>query len=368
MTLVQYHIMSTLPTLAALCTGAVGILIAYLIALISNGTSVFSSEGNKKILKNLPSQPYIFYMAIKKSLFGKKTKSIKLPDVQLVQKSINLDEKHVSKYREICGFSKENEVPITYHYLTIFPLQALLLVDESFPFPAMGLVHLANKIQQFKPMKVKDTVTAVVKFDQTVVPHEKGYCFTVISELFTDSSDDLLWRSESTYLFRTKASKGATEKLYESTVKAEDMTGLEKRTNWEIPGDFSRKYAYVSGDYNPIHLYGITAKLFGFPHGCIMHGMWSIAACAAQIMPVVGQNSAKTSTSTGGALAEIYVELKLPMYVPATPTLFCSEAVVKKASSHCSSTFEVSVNKRGKKGDIVPHLRGKCSWLVEASK
>ena len=360
--------MSTLPSFAVICTGAFGVLIAYVISLISNGKSVFVVEGNKKILKNLPSQPYIFYMAIKKSLFGKKTKSIKLPDVQLIQKSITLDEDNIKKYREICGFSKDNEVPITYHYLTIFPLQALLLVDESFPFQAMGLVHLANRIQQFKQMKVADKVTAVVKFDQTVVPHEKGYCFTVVSELFTASSDELLWRSESTYLFRTKASKGAEGKLYESTVKAEDMAGVEKRHQWDIPGDFSRQYASVSGDYNPIHLYGLTAKLFGFPNGCIMHGMWSIAACSAVIMPLIAEDADKTKALTGGALAEIYVELKLPMYVPATPTLFCTEAVIKKNSSHASSTFEISVNKKGKKGDIVPHLRGKCSWLAASGK
>jgi hypothetical protein len=208
--------MDALPSFLMICTGAIGILVAILMSLISNGKAVFSKDGNKKILKGtLHSQPYIFYMAIKKSIFGKKTKSTKLPDVQLVQKSITLDEAHVSKYREICGFSKDNEVPITYHYLTIFPLQALLLVDQSFPFQAMGLVHLANRIQQFKQMNVNDKVTAVVKFDQTVVPHEKGYCFTVVSELFTDATDELLWRSESTYLFRTRASKGADGKLYE---------------------------------------------------------------------------------------------------------------------------------------------------------
>lgn len=276
--------------------------------------------------------------------------------------------KKISKYRDICGFSKDNEVPITYHYLTIFPLQGLLLVDESFPFSAMGVVHIGQRIQQFKQMKVNDKVTAVVKFDQDLVPHEKGYCFTVISEIFTESSNELMWRSESTYIFRTKASKGAKGKLYESSVKPEDMAGVEKRHQWDIPGDFSRKYASISGDYNPIHLYGITAKLFGFPNGCIMHGMWSIAASSAQIIPAITEDSSAKNSSAGGALAEVYVELKLPMYVPATPTLFCTEPVVKKASTHSSCAFEISVNKKGKKGDIVPHLRGKCSWSVSNKK
>lgn len=351
--------MDAFPSVGVLVTAAIGFLLAVLFSLISGGKSTFTVEGKKKVLLSTPSQPYIFFMAIKKSLFGKKTKSTTLPDIQIVQRSVLLDENNIAKYRKICGFSSDNEVPITYPYLTIFPLQALLLVDSSFPFQAMGLVHLANRIQQFREINIGEKINVVVQFDQEVVPHEKGYCFTVVSELFS-AADDLLWRCESTYLFRTKASKGSEGKLYESTVKPEDMNGVEKRHQWDIPGDFSRKYASVSGDYNPIHLYGITAKLFGFPHGCIMHGMWSIGACSAQIMPVIKQNT--TDDKAGGALAEIYVEMKLPMYVPANPTLFCTEPIAKKSSSHTSCYFEVSVNKKGKRGDIVPHLRGKCSW------
>ena len=36
----------------------------------------------------------------------------------------------------------------------------------------------------------------------------------------------------------------------------------------------------MSQDYNPIHLYGFTAKLFGFPRA-IAHGLWSAARCLA---------------------------------------------------------------------------------------
>ena len=35
-------------------------------------------------------------------------------------------------------------------------------------------------------------------------------------------------------------------------------------TTWKLPGDLGRRYAAVSGDHNPIHLYGLTAKAFGF--------------------------------------------------------------------------------------------------------
>ena len=57
-----------------------------------------------------------------------------------------------------------------------------------------------------------------------------------------------------------------------------DSTG----TSWKLAGDLGRRYAAVSGDHNPIHLYALTAKAFGFPRQ-IAHGMWSTARCLAAL-------------------------------------------------------------------------------------
>ena len=62
---------------------------------------------------------------------------------------------------------------------------------------------------------------------------------------------------------------------------------LERRcrrggVEWRLPGDLGRRYAAVSGDHNPIHLYALTAKAFGFPRQ-IAHGMWSKARCLAAL-------------------------------------------------------------------------------------
>jgi acyl dehydratase len=51
---------------------------------------------------------------------------------------------------------------------------------------------------------------------------------------------------------------------------------------WELPADLGRRYARVSGDHNPIHLYALTAKLFGFPRQ-IAHGTWSMARCVGAL-------------------------------------------------------------------------------------
>ena len=52
------------------------------------------------------------------------------------------------------------------------------------------------------------------------------------------------------------------------------MGDLERvAATWRIPDDAGRRYAKVSGDVNPIHLSGLTAKAFGFKRA-IAHGMW----------------------------------------------------------------------------------------------
>ena len=51
---------------------------------------------------------------------------------------------------------------------------------------------------------------------------------------------------------------------------------------WRLEGDLGRRYAAVSGDRNPIHLYALTAKALGFKRQ-IAHGMWSKARCVAAL-------------------------------------------------------------------------------------
>ena len=47
-------------------------------------------------------------------------------------------------------------------------------------------------------------------------------------------------------------------------------------TEFQVPGDIGKQYAKVTGDFNPIHVSRLGARLFGFPRP-IAHGMWSVA-------------------------------------------------------------------------------------------
>ena len=77
---------------------------------------------------------------------------------------------------------------------------------------------------------------------------------------------------------RRSTSRGRLDQPEDATFEQPESTG----TSWQLGGDLGRRYAAVSGDHNPIHLYGLTAKAFGFPRQ-IAHGMWSKARCLAAL-------------------------------------------------------------------------------------
>jgi hypothetical protein len=53
---------------------------------------------------------------------------------------------------------------------------------------------------------------------------------------------------------------------------------LPEATRWYADSDIGRRYAKVCGDYNPIHLSAVSARLFGFPRPLPM-------ACGARPWP-----------------------------------------------------------------------------------
>jgi acyl dehydratase len=50
----------------------------------------------------------------------------------------------------------------------------------------------------------------------------------------------------------------------------------------KVSGNMGRRYAAVSGDYSPHHLYGWAAWLLGYPKQ-IAHGMWTLSRCLAEV-------------------------------------------------------------------------------------
>jgi acyl dehydratase len=273
-----------------------------------------------------PSTTALYSRAVLGALAGKKGSA--LPEIELIRRNVQVDRNNLAAYSRVCSFNQRETLPVTYPFVLAFPLHMEIITDSTFPFAAMGLVHIQNSITQHRPVSASETLTIKVK-PANLRPHEKGLQFDILTHFY--SGEECVWESVSTML-RRQAGGDSTAKSAPAT-KTKTATTAPGTVQWVVPADTGRRYGAVSGDRNPIHMYAFTAKLFGFPRA-IAHGMWTKARCLAAL---------------DGRLPDAYtvdVQFKLPVLLPA-------RVGFKSDASNTSYKFGVSDIKTGK-----PHLSG----------
>ena len=219
---------------------------------------------------------------------------------------VDVDQKRLAAYRNVCGFTDNALLPPTYPHILAFALQMQLLTAKEFPFPLLGLIHLSNRIRVLRPMGGVGRVRVSVQV-QNLQPHAKGATFDVVTTL--DDQLGPLWEAESQMLCRGVKLEG--EPVEDVLTPSLTMTQVAQ---WKAPADIGRQYAKVSGDYNPIHLSAVSAKLFGFPTA-IAHGLWNKARTLAAL-----------DDHLPTANVEIAVQFRKPVRLPSEVTLLASAA------------------------------------------
>jgi hypothetical protein len=243
--------------------------------------------------------PNLAVLFAKAALRRPSTGAPALPEVGYARSGIRVDRAHLAAYDRVCGFRLTDELPVTYPHLLVFGPQLALMTSDGFPFPLVGLVHVANRITQHRPLSADEPLVARVHATN-LRPHERGTQFDVVGEVLADGVP--VWHEVSTYLRREGA--GERERARSEPPKPTAV--------WRVPDDIGRRYARVSGDHNPIHLHRLSARMFGFRRA-IAHGMWSMARCLAFYE---------------GRLPDAYtvdVRFKVPILLPATVSLTAAE-------------------------------------------
>jgi acyl dehydratase len=215
-----------------------------------------------------------------------------IPDVDLRLTGVKVSAEKVAAYAKVCGFSLRNELPATYPHVLAFPLHMAAMADGSFPFGAVGLVHIENRIVQHRPIKLGEELEIRVRASQ-LEPHPRGRSFALVSEAFVGG--ELVWEDISRMLRRgggdasheatstpqgEQAGQGGTSPA--GGPVGDGAAASEPVAEWRLGDDLGRRYAAVSGDRNPIHMHSLTAKPLGFPRA-IAHGMWTKARCLAAL-------------------------------------------------------------------------------------
>jgi acyl dehydratase len=258
-----------------------------------------------------------------------------IPELDLSLEKVAADPDAVAAYARICGFSLRDHLPSTYPHLLAFPLHMTVMADGGFPFGAVGLVHVENRIEQHRPIGLGEELTIRVR-PTKLQPHPKGRTFSLLTEVH--SGREKVWESESTMLRRGGGDPNAITSAIRKEIRSEPAESREERpasAEWRLPGDLGRRYASVSGDRNPIHMHALTAKPLGFP-GAIAHGMWTKARCLAALQ-----------SSLPDAFA-VTVSFRKPIVLPARVEF------ARSGEGATEIEFEVRDAKRG-----TPHLSGR---------
>lgn len=237
------------------------------------------------------------------AVFGGRGGKGDLPDVRAVRSGVSVDLDNLVAYSRLLGFTVRGTLPLTYPHMLAFPLQMVVMSQRDYPLPLMGSVHIENVITQTRPIRVEETLDVAVGAEN-LRPHRRGRQVDLVSEASVDG--EVVWRGVSTYLSRGKENADAVSSEPPSVDELRERPG---GSVWRLGDGTGRSYAAVSGDYNPIHLYGLTAKPLGFP-SAIAHGMYTYARTIAALDATVPDS---------GVTSRVW--FRKPVHLPSTVRL-----------------------------------------------
>jgi len=237
----------------------------------------------------------VYRRAIRSSLRRRgRVEGAELPTERLVMRGATMAVEHLAAYDRVCGFRLADAVPVTYPHVLAFPVAMRLMCTPDFPFSVIGLVHVANRITQARPIHVTERLDFTVSAD-ALRPHAGGRQFDIVATAFVGGVE--VWHGVSTYLKPNRTRNGrrtrrpdVPEPPARSPAKQARSTGVgdvsaerdAPNALWQVTPDTGRAYAAVSDDRNPIHVSRVGARVMGFRRP-IAHGMWTMARAAAAL-------------------------------------------------------------------------------------
>ncbi|WP_250657486.1 MaoC/PaaZ C-terminal domain-containing protein [Alkalimarinus coralli] len=279
---------------------------------------------------HLSESPNIFGLLSRAAWPKKASGEIKIPELSVDLKGIKPETALLRRYSRVCGFESKAHLPAAFPHIMAFPLHMKLLTDKRFPLPLLGLVHYKNSITQHRPLNINELFDIECTLSNSHHT-ELGIKFDIVSKV--SAAGKVAWEETSTFLSRVEK-KPAKQKKNRTA-----LPSYQNNETWKLSAKLGRQYAKVSNDFNLIHLYSWSAKLFGFNHA-IIHGMWSKNRCIAALSDTLGERPFKVD-----------VDFKLPVYLPGT---------VKFNWQQNNDVIDFQLLD---KGLTKPHLKGKVTLL-----
>ena len=221
-----------------------------------------------------------------------------LPSLERTAPAGVQSERRLARFRELAGYPDDGRLPLTWPQAAAFPLHFAMMVDDRFPLPLVGTVHVRTELRQARPIGAGEPLRLVASLSKSRTT-DKGLEFDLETRAYV--GPELVWEGTATMLRRAPVQTGLPERLSRPPL---DGIGAGNHP-WQVPVRVGRDFARLTGDLNPIHLSGLAARPLGFK-GLVAHGLWTMSRAAGMRPALL-------------ALPRLVMtcELKTPLVLPA---------------------------------------------------
>jgi acyl dehydratase len=217
-----------------------------------------------------------------------------LPRVVVERGGVVVSAEQVAAFEAVCGVRGHGLLPPAMPEILFLGSMAEVALHPELPLSPLGLIHVRQQVRCFAPIRPGDPLDL-----RTTLWAARRTPRGVELDLWTtvDVAGRRVWDGLTTLLSRsaeTRSREGARGQ--EATVRE----GFDV----DVAEDVGRRYAAVSGDYNPHHLWPWSARRLGY-RAPIAHGMWTLSFVLGFVEP-----------AHLDAPVRLDAQFKRPLYLP----------------------------------------------------
>ncbi len=234
---------------------------------------------------HVPALPAMGVVTLLRALFKRPQRPLpaSMPELVTEYRLDQLPLENIASYRAAFGFTGEH-VPLTWWYLLAQRAHLATMLEPGFPFRIAGLVHLANALEEHGTATPDQAL--VLRTVLRMLPPSSSGALRCVLETTGSADGVLVFAGASTYLVR-RGDRGSAKQPDAGPDPSDPPLA-----QWALDSAAGRRYARLSGDWNPIHLFGWSARLMGM-RAPIIHGMHTLAACCAALERACGQRAVR---------------------------------------------------------------------------
>lgn len=193
------------------------------------------------------------------------------PRIEANWRGVKVKPELLNRYRQCCSVENEPGLPIHYPHVLASPLHLNILTQPEFPLKLLGSLHLRNHAIRYRIIDPQEPLDMFAALKEARF-RPQGIEFDLDTELKV--GEELVWAERSTFLVRKKLKDESPPSPLAEVFPWSDES--EEVDQFKVPSGAGKQFARITGDYNPIHVSKILARIFGFRRD-LVHGMWGVA-------------------------------------------------------------------------------------------